>query len=115
LNWLRTTLPENERATPQNDPLYAAYEQRIGDVDPKLKVDELNPTVENYCHQLIQASFLKGGAYLDRMKQLASHPYLMQELGGPLATNPPPSVPITRGLDSTSGSHARIHSSESTD
>ena len=33
------------------------------------------------------------------MKELASHPYLMQELGPPLATNPPPSVPITsRGL-----------------
>src|SRR4029077_14845069 len=125
LNWLQATLPENERAAPQNDPLYAAYAQRIGNVDEEIakpgsdqeraQIASFPPTVENYSHHLIQASFLKGGAYLDRMKQLASHPYLMQELGGPLATNPPPSVPITRGLDSTSGSHARIHSSESTD
>ena len=113
LNWLRETLPEDERATPENDALYAAYAERIGDVDEE--IPRARPTVENYCHHLIQASFLKGGAYLDRMKELASHPYLLQEFGGPLATNPPPSVPITRGLDSTSGSHARIHSSESTD
>ena len=106
LNWLQETLPENERASPLNNPLYAAYAQRIGDVDQEI------PTVENYCHHLIQASFLTGDAYLDRMKELASHPYLMQELGGPLATNHPSSVPITRGLDSTSGSHARIHSSD---
>ena len=33
LNWLQATLPKNERATPLNDPLYAAYAQRIGDVD----------------------------------------------------------------------------------
>ena len=94
LNWLRETLPEDERATPENDALYAAYAERIGDVDEE--IPRARPTVENYCHHLIQASFLKGGAYLDRMKELASHPYLLQEFGRPLATNPPPSVPITR-------------------
>ena len=31
LNCLQETLSENERATPLNDPLYAAYAQRIGD------------------------------------------------------------------------------------
>jgi Protein kinase domain len=114
LNNIQATLPKTERATPLNNPLYAAYAQRIGDVH-QLDVDKLNPTVENYCHQLIQASFLKGDAYLKRMNELASHPYLMQELGGPLATNHPSSVPITSGPDSTSGSHALIHPSESTD
>jgi serine/threonine protein kinase len=102
LNWLKATLPENERATPENNPLYAAYAERIGDVDKEI------PTVENYCHHLIQASFLTGEYYLDRMTELASHPYLMQELGGPLATNRPSSVPITSPPGSTPGSHARI-------
>ena len=118
LNNIQATLPANERATPLNDPLYAAYAQRIGDVD-QLDVDKLNPTVENYCHQLIQASFLTGDAYLDRMEELASHPYLMQELGPPLATNHPSSIqmidPKTGRVpgvpDSTSGSHGLIHSS----
>ena len=124
LNCLQATLPENERATPENDPLYAAYAQRIGDVNqvPKIpEIDHFPPTVENYCHHLIQASFLKGDAYLDRMKVLASHPYLMQELGPPLATNHPSSIqmidPKTGRVpgvpDSTSGSHGRIHSSNS--
>ena len=122
LNWLKATLPENERATPQNDRLYAAYEQRIGDVNqvPKIpEIDHFPPTVENYCHHLIQASFLTGGDYLNRMKVLASHPYLMQELGPPLATNHPSSIqmidPKTGRVpgvpDSTSGSHGLIHSS----
>ncbi len=102
LNWLRETLPENERATPENDPLYASYAQRIGDVDQE------TATVENYCHHLIQASFLTGDKYLDRMKELASHPYLMQELGRPLAPNHPSSVPITSGPDSTPGSRTLI-------
>jgi hypothetical protein len=109
LNNIQATLPKSQRATPENDPLYAEYAQRIGPLDRE------KPTVENYCHHLIQASFLTGDAYLDRMKDLASHPYLMQELGPPLATNHPSSVPITSRRDSTSGSHARIHSSESTD
>jgi serine/threonine protein kinase len=100
LNWLKAT-------SPKNDPLYAAYKQRIG------PVDGVKPTVENYCHHLIQASFLTGNAYLGRMKELASHPYLMQELGPPLAPNHPPSVPITSRQDSTSGSRARIHLSDS--
>jgi hypothetical protein len=123
LNWLQATLPENERAAPQNDPLYAAYAERIGDVDEEIakpgsdqeraQIASFPPTVENYCHHLIQASFLKGDAYLARMKVLASHPYLMQELGPPLAPNHPPSVPITSRQDSTSGSRARIHLSDS--
>ena len=53
------------------------------------------------------------------MKGLASHPYLMQELGPPLATNHPSSIqmidPKTGRVpgvpDSTSGSHGLIHSS----
>jgi hypothetical protein len=100
LNWLEARLSTN-------DPLYAEYAQRIG------PVDEVKPTVENYCHHLIQASFLTGDAYLGRMKELARHPYLMQEIGGPLATNHPSSVPITSGPDSTSGSRGRIHLSDS--
>ena len=122
LNNIQATLPANERATPLNDPLYAEYAQRIGDVKqvPKIpEIDHFPPTVENYCHHLIQASFLKGDAYLDRMKVLASHPYLMQELGPPLATNHPSSIqmidPKTGRVpgvpDSTSGSHGLIHSS----
>jgi len=98
LNWLK--------ATPKNHPLYAAYKQRIG------PVDEVKPTVENYCHHLIQASFLTGDAYLNRMKELALHPYLVKEFGGP-PTNHPSSVQITSGPDSTSGSRGRIHLSDS--
>jgi hypothetical protein len=119
LNWLKATLPKNQRATPENDPLYAAYAQRIGDVHQDIsEIDSFPATVENYCHHLIQASFLKGDAYLDRMNVLASHPYLMQELG---PTNHPSSIQMidpkigrVPGVpDSPPGSQALIHSSDS--
>jgi hypothetical protein len=106
LNWLRQTLPINQRATPLNNPLYAAYAERIGDVD------EVKPTVENYCHHLIQASFLTGGAYLNRMKELALHPYLKEEFGPPPATNHPSSIQITSPPNPPSRGNAQINWSD---
>lgn len=46
------------------------YQQRIG------KPGEVRPTLENFCHQLIQASFLPTDQYREQLGQLLHHPYI---------------------------------------